>query len=139
MRQFVCVIVTLIGVGSLLLGGCSGGGGSDQLPTRSNTSLAVPSECIAYCTFVCSKVGICNNLSKDDVNTCANTCVNTIEQQGLATGTSCNAAANQAAAASCSQLANLLGLPSAPRAVAVNESVNIPEMFGEAAAITAQQ
>src|SRR6266478_8495372 len=84
MRQFVCVIVTLIGVGSLLLGGCSGGGGSDQLPTRSNTSLAVPSECIAYCTFVCSKVGICNNLSQDDVNTCANTCVNTIEQQGLA-------------------------------------------------------
>src|SRR5439155_26271234 len=97
LRQRRCLGM-VVGLMCALIG-C--GGGDDESPSRTNTSNVVPNECITYCNFVCAKLGVCKHFSTSEVNTCATACVDTIEQQGIATAQSCQAAFNRAAESDC--------------------------------------
>jgi hypothetical protein len=105
LRGFLWVVV-VIGFG--LLNGCGGDDDDD-----------IPGECVSACNTGCSRAASCQFISGSDLNACSDACVDNLRGDAQLTPQGCQNAAVAFAGASCSQLADILGLrsvDSAPRA-----------------------
>jgi hypothetical protein len=84
--------------------GCGGGGGGDDQDS-------IPSQCRSYCSFACSKASRCGFFPGSQIASCDDSCTRTIAANGTNAAT-CDRQGVTIAAASCSQLASILGLRS---------------------------
>lgn len=99
-------VVVVIGIG--LFSGCGGGDDDD-----------IPDECVSACNTGCSRAVACQFIPASELNACSEACVDTLEGNAQLTAQGCQNAAATFAGASCTQLADLLGLrrvDSTPRA-----------------------
>jgi hypothetical protein len=100
-RTLAAFTLSLVTLSAL---GCGGGGGGDARDS-------IPTICRSYCSFACTKASSCGFFPSANIATCDESCVEAIASNG-GTAAGCNERGQVVGAATCSELASILGLRS---------------------------